>query len=73
MDERTLAKGMLSVLMRGVEEAMRDEGVAAETRERVVNRLVWGEPEGLRAVRNADPDEHVALGGKSIELFDLRP
>lgn len=53
MDGRVLAKGMLSVLMRGAEEAMRDEGVAPETRERVVNRLVWGDPEGLRAVRNA--------------------
>ena len=49
---------LLSIVMRGVETAMKNEGVLPRTRERVVNRLIWGEPEGLRAVRNAmDPGD----------------
>jgi hypothetical protein len=59
MDERVPGAEILSVLVRGAETAMKDEGIAPAVRERVVNRLVWGDPEGLRAVRYLDADEQV--------------
>lgn len=31
-----------------MERAMADEGVNEEARQRVVNRVIWGEPDGLR-------------------------
>lgn len=34
-------------MLDGAERAMADEGVPDEARRRVVNRIVWGEPEGL--------------------------
>jgi hypothetical protein len=33
-------------ILAAAERAMADEGVPDETRRRVINRIVWGEPEG---------------------------
>jgi hypothetical protein len=38
---------LMRQLLDGAERAMADEGVPEEARRRVINRVVWGEPEGL--------------------------
>lgn len=46
------------------DRAMADEGVPEETRRRVVNRIVWGEPEGL-------VDVHAKIRNQVLALYDL--
>ncbi|MFF7881021.1 hypothetical protein ACH40F_07915 [Streptomyces sp. NPDC020794] len=42
---------MMRQLLNHAERAMADEGIPPEVRRRVVNRIVWGEPEGYVDVR----------------------
>lgn len=51
-----------------VERAMADEGVTNDARRRVINRIVWGEPEGL-------VDVHAQMVGvrKQMLAADLSP
>jgi hypothetical protein len=54
-----------------VERGMADEGIPPEVRRRVVNRIVWGEPEGLVDV-HARVREQVLLAAHDlpVELTD---
>lgn len=52
------------------ERAMADEGVSDETRRRVINRIVWGEPEGLVDVHARVRDEVLAAYELPTELTD---
>lgn len=47
-----------------VERGMTDEGIPPEVRCRVVNRIVWGEPEGL-------VDVHARVREQVIAAYDL--
>lgn len=51
-----------------VERAMADEGVTDEARRRVINRVVWGEPEGR-------VDVHAQMAGVREQMLaaDLAP
>lgn len=46
------------------ERAMTDEGVTEDVRRRVVNRVVWGEPEGL-------VDVHAQFRAQVLAAYDL--
>lgn len=37
------------MMLRAVDDAMSDEGIPADTRRRVINRVLWGEPGGVGA------------------------
>ena len=50
-----------------VERAMVDEGVAEEVRRRVINRVVWGEPEGYVDV-HAQMDRQRRAMAESVAL-----
>jgi hypothetical protein len=47
------------------ENVMRAEEVPEDTRRRVLNRLVWGRPEGYRASVDPDAKAWRALDGES--------
>jgi hypothetical protein len=49
-----------------LERAMVDEGVDEEARRRVVNRVVWGDPDGLR-------DTHAEMRDRVAELHRKHP
>lgn len=49
-----------------MEHAMADEGVDEEARRRVVNRVVWGEPDGLR-------DAHAEMRTRVTEFHRKHP
>lgn len=51
-----------------VERAMADEGVPDEARRRVINRVVWGEPEG-----HVDVHAQMASVRKQMLAADLSP
>lgn len=48
-------------LVEATERAMVDEGVPARVRERVVNRIVFGEPEGREAVYVSRREQMMAM------------
>lgn len=49
-----------------VERAMADEGVSDDARRRVINRIVWGEPDGL-------VDVHTKVREQTIAAYDALP
>ncbi|WP_435279156.1 hypothetical protein [Streptomyces sp. 1222.5] len=51
-----------------VEQALADEGLPDETQRRVINRIVWGNPEGL-----ADVHAQMMSVRKQMLLTDLPP
>jgi hypothetical protein len=50
----TEAAMMLQHALRSFRDAMYAEGIAEEAAGRVINRVVWGEPEGYVASRSID-------------------
>lgn len=61
----------LASLLAAVERALREEGVSIGTIERVVNRLVWGDPEGYVAVRRIEEERAEADVTMDREAFEL--
>jgi hypothetical protein len=53
-----------------VERAMIDEGMPVEVRRRVVNRVIWGEPEGFVDVRARVREQVLAAYDLPVELTD---
>jgi hypothetical protein len=47
-------------MLTAMDAAMKDEGIEAPLRERVINRLVYGDPEGPRAVHRISEDAQQA-------------
>lgn len=58
-----------------VERALTDEGVPDDVRRRVINRVVWGEPEGRVDVHARMPDPERLRRERELLLttFDPRP
>lgn len=53
-------------MLDATDRAMADEGVPEEVRRRVVNRVVWGEPEGF-------VDVHARIREQVLAAYDLPP
>jgi hypothetical protein len=65
---------LMRQLLDGTERAMADEGVPEEARCRVVNRIVWGEPEGLvdvHAQRRAAQERAAAAYDYPVDEYRL--
>ncbi|MGW5477686.1 hypothetical protein [Streptomyces sp. NPDC004008] len=56
--------------LEATERAMADEGVPDEARRRVVNRVVWGEPEGFVDVRARFREQVLAAYDLPTKLTD---
>lgn len=52
------------------DRAMADEGIPGEVRRRVVNRMVWGEPEGRVDVHARMREQAIAAYGLPASLTD---
>lgn len=52
------------------ERGMTDEGIPPEVRRRVVNRIVWGEPEGLVDVRARVREQVIAAYDLPAEMVE---
>jgi len=57
---------LLRRTLHAMERAMTDEGVAEEAQQRIVNRVVWGDPDGLR-------DAHAEMRNRVAELHRKMP
>ena len=65
---------LMRQLLDGAERAMADEGVPDEARRRVVNRVVWGEPEGLvdvHAQRREKQERAAATWSPPVDEYRL--
>jgi hypothetical protein len=60
--------GALRQTLTMMERALADEGISAEVRRRVINRMVWGDPEGF-----VDVHARMASVRKQMLAADLPP
>jgi len=65
---------LMRQMLDGAERAMTDEGVPEKARRRVVNRIVWGEPEGLidvHAQRREAQERAAATWSPTVDEYRL--
>ena len=63
----------MRMLVDAAERAMADEGVPVQTQRRVINRVVFGDPEGLEPVHLQRLEQIRSLAERAMPTADVWP